>query len=105
MWTSILHFLQFNYDTPGAPWYKAADWPNVFVLLPLVVLTIIHSEWRHSKLHARMDKIAESHKAILLLLDPDAEDSPWQDVLDRLDPATPSGIGEIIARLDQRTTA
>ena len=42
----LTHWLYFNYAEPGQPWYHAADWPNVFVILIVAPLGFIWSKTR-----------------------------------------------------------
>lgn len=105
----LTHWFQFNYAPLGQPWYQGADWPNVFVLLPLAILGTAGFFYHLAvtkRLHARIDDLATKHdqhaeklKLVLDALDPET-DGGLADVLDRLDPGTPGGLAVIAHKLD-----
>jgi hypothetical protein len=105
----LTHWFQFNYAEPGQPFYRAADWPNVFVVLPLAILGFLYLRSRHLAVMAAHETLKSAHdeharKLDLLInhLDPDGQGSIAQ-VLDRLDTTTPGGLKEIADRLDHFT--
>jgi hypothetical protein len=105
----LTHWFQFNYAEPGAPWYHAADWPNVFVVLPLAILGFLYLRSKHLAILAAHQELKASHdehahKLDLLLshCDPDGQGSIAQ-VLDRLDEKTPGGLQVIAEKIDLLT--
>jgi hypothetical protein len=103
----LTHWFHFNYAEPGQPFYRAADWPNVFVDIPLVIGAYLLGRARHIT-------VIESHNALKLAhlqhaakldkllahMDPDTP-GPITDVLDRLDPVSPGGIAVLDGKLDR----
>jgi hypothetical protein len=99
------HWFQFNYAEPGQPFYKAADWPNVFVDIPLVLGAYFLGRARHVTVVEAHDALRAAHvehaaklDRLLDHLDPDTP-GPMADVLDRLEPSTPSGIGVVLKEI------
>src|ERR1035441_4907315 len=100
------HWLQFNYAEPGQPFYKAADWPNVFVVLPLAILGFLYLRSRHLAVIAAHEELKAAHvqhsaklDRLLDKMDPDSQGG-IADVLDRLDPVTPGGLRIVADRID-----
>ena len=105
------HWFQFNYAEPGQPFYRAADWPNVFVDIPLVLGAYLLGRARHITViesHEALKAAHVAHSAKLdRLLDHFDPDTPGAitDVLDRLDLGTPGGLADLRKVLEQRLNA
>jgi hypothetical protein len=105
----LTHWFQFNYMMPHEVWYRAADWSNVFVMLPIAILGFLYIRSRHlavieshKALKAAHVEHAEKLDKLLAKLDPETPGS-LVAIEDMLNPKTPTGIGEIIKRLDGRS--
>lgn len=103
--TLLLHWAQYNYAAPGHVWYESADWPNVFVVLPLVVLGYLITRSRHITVVEAHKSLARAHvehaeklDKLLDKLDPESQGG-ISDVLDRLDIQTPGGIADLHAEI------
>jgi hypothetical protein len=103
----LTHWFQFNYAEPGQPFYRAADWPNVFVILPVAILGFLYVRSRHLAVLAAHRELRAAHvehaaklDRLLDHLDPYTP-GPIADVLDRLEPKTPGGIGVLNDKLDR----
>jgi hypothetical protein len=90
----ITHWFQFNYAEPGQPFYRAADWPNVFVVLPLAILGYLYLRSRHIAVIASHEALKAAHVEHAAKLD---------KLLDRFDPTTQGGVSDVLDRLDVST--
>ncbi len=90
----LTHWFQFNYAEPGQPFYRAADWPNVFVVLPLAILGFFYLRSRHLAVMESHRALKAAHVEHVAKLD---------KLLDRLDPETPGSIHDVLDLLDLET--
>ena len=106
--TDFAHWFHVYFDPYHAPWYEGLVWGNVFAVLPLAVLGGI-GYWVHKwitrdikKFDAKKahDEHTKHLRAILDALDPEVEsDTILDTIADRVDEATPGGIGTLRAEI------
>jgi hypothetical protein len=90
----LTHWFQYNYLPLHEIWYRAADWPNMAVMLPIAIGGFLYIRSRHLA-------VMESHKALRSAHIEHAE--KLDKLLDKLDPDTPGSLTNIENALDVST--
>jgi hypothetical protein len=107
--TDFLHTWQFFFNPPTGPWYTGNVYGNLVAIIPTGLLLFAYIRSRHlavieshKALKAAHVEHAEKLDKLLSKLDPETPGS-LVAIEDMLNPETPTGIGEIIKRLDGRS--